>query len=350
MTKILVIEDETLLRNEVMEWLTMEDYEAFGAVDGVEGVNLAIHHLPDVILCDIAMPQLDGYDVMLDIRANSLTQLTPFIYMTARTSLDDIRRGMALGADDYTTKPFTRKQLLQAVQARLEKKALQEQIEIEQWRQALETEHEQRLLKSKMVAMFSHDFRNPLTSIMSCNGLLRDYGNRMDEERRQNYFNRVEGSVRRLLQMLDDMLAIAQLESGNLDFEREEMNVSEFLKQIVEEFQLVNAETYSIIFKSDFHDLVMVNLRLLRQIAVNLISNAIKYSPQGGEVCVSLQHIDQHMILRVQDHGIGIPEVDQSRLFNAFQRASNVGSVSGGFLWRYSSSRKLGRCGNNIHS
>src|SRR5258705_13367128 len=107
MTKILVIEDKSLLRNEVMEWLVVEGYEVIGAADGVEGVNLALGSVPDVIICDIAMPGLDGYGVMLDVRANPQTQLTPFIYMTAKASLDDIRQGMALVADDYITKPFT---------------------------------------------------------------------------------------------------------------------------------------------------------------------------------------------------------------------------------------------------
>ena len=95
--KILVIEDEAILLKEVMRWLTLEGYEALGAADGEEGINLAFQHQPDLILCDIALPHRDGYDVMLEIRSNPQTQLIPFIYMTAMSSHDDIRKGMALG-------------------------------------------------------------------------------------------------------------------------------------------------------------------------------------------------------------------------------------------------------------
>src|SRR5687768_15576562 len=125
--KILVIEDEAILLKEVMRWLMLEGYEAIGAGDGHEGVNLAFQHQPNLILCDIALPNRDGYDVMLEIRNNPETQLIPFIYMTAMASHDDIRKGMTLGADDYITKPFTRAELLQAVEAVLGKRLLQEQ-------------------------------------------------------------------------------------------------------------------------------------------------------------------------------------------------------------------------------
>jgi two-component system sensor histidine kinase/response regulator len=332
MPKILVIEDEALLREEVMEWLVMSGHEAIGAADGLEGVKQALDCVPDVILCDIAMPHLDGYGVMLQVRSNALTQMTPFIYMTARVSLDDIRKGMNLGADDYITKPFTYHQLIQAVERRLEKKAqheVRQQAELEQWQQALEEEQALRLLKSRMVAMFSHDFRNPLATILSSNGLLRDHSDRLDPERRLAFFNRIEASVHRLTQMVDDMLTVAQIEAGNLGFKPEPLDLTGFLQQIVEEFQLIYSDTHTLIFKSQLSNNVQVDPRLVRQIAANLISNAVKYSPRGKEVSISLRHSHHSIELSVQDHGIGIPDTDRQQLFQAFQRASNVGSVAG---------------------
>ena len=117
MTKILIIEDEASLREEVMEWLTMEGYEVAGADDGKEGVTLAHDFRPDLILCDIGMPRLNGYDVILDIRSHPNTQLIPFIYLTARSSHDDVRQGMSLGADDYITKPFNTRELVARIKA-----------------------------------------------------------------------------------------------------------------------------------------------------------------------------------------------------------------------------------------
>lgn len=330
--KILVIEDETILREEVVEWMTLEGYEAFGAADGVAGINAAFRHQPDLIICDITMPNLDGHGVLLELRANPATTAIPFIFVTARASHDDMRQGMNLGADDYITKPFTRLELLQAVQTRLEKITQQQQQyqnEVDQWQQAFVQERDQRLLKSKLVAMFSHDFRNPLATILSSVTMVRDYADRMDEQRRLKHLNRVEASVRQLMQMLDDMLIVSQLETGNLEFSPERLNVSEFLQQIVDEFRIIHAETASIEFDCQFQDFIVADPRLLRQIAANLISNAVKYSPHGSTVQVLLEGDNYQVILSVQDQGIGIPEADQPRLFSAFQRASNVGGKSG---------------------
>lgn len=332
MTTILVIEDEQILREEVVKWLKLEDYETLSAPDGLAGVSEALAHKPDLIVCDITMPILDGHGVLVELRANPITADTPFIFVTARAAYEDLRQGMDLGADDYITKPFGREELLQAIRTRLGKKAVEEnrrEREVSLWKQALEEEKEQRQLKAKLIGMFSHDFRNPLTAIISSNSLLRDYGHRMDSEKQKVHFNRVEGCARQLVQMLDDMLVIAQMESNNLACHPEALNIQEFLHRIVEDFQLIHGETYQIVYECLNTDEVKADPRLLRQIASNLISNAIKYSPEGRNIFVFLERRDNSLILTVRDQGIGIPQSDQAHLFQAFQRASNVGSIRG---------------------
>src|SRR5690606_12271733 len=142
------------------EWLKFEGYNAITAEDGIAGVEKALQHLPDLIVCDIMMPRLDGYGVLIEIRSNHKTADTPFVFLTARAAHEDIRAGMNLGADDYLTKPFTRIDLLQAVKSRLDTAAARRSKineEIEELRAALAKEHEQRLIKGKLVGMFSHD-------------------------------------------------------------------------------------------------------------------------------------------------------------------------------------------------
>jgi len=330
--KILVIDDETILRNEIVNWLTFEDYEVFSADNGLDGVAKAKKYLPDLIICDVTMPYLDGFGVLFEVHSDPATAHIPFIFETARASHDDIRHGMNLGADDYITKPFTRKQLLQAIQQRLEKVAAREkahQIELMQLHDALTQEKEQRLLKARMVAMFSHDFRNPLATIMSSNNLIRDYADRMSAERKLACFNRVETSVKRLVQMLDDMLIVSQMETGNLNFKPEPLDVGAFFEQIVEEFRAAHGETYNIAFENYASIVSMADERLLRQIGSNLISNAIKYSPHGSTISITLAAQGDSYLLTIQDQGIGISEEDQKRLFEAFQRGKNVGEIAG---------------------
>jgi two-component system sensor histidine kinase/response regulator len=332
MTKILVIEDEAMLCENILTWLTFEGYEAIGAGDGVEGVNAAILHQPDLIVCDINLPRLDGYGVLLDIQANSTTQTIPFIFLTARTEMADIRKGMQLGADDYLTKPFERADLLNTIQTRLERKAARdknylEQIEI--FREALSHERSARLLQAKLVAMFSHDFRTPLTAILTSNRLLSEYGDRLDAQRRQTYVDQIEASAHKLVTMLDDMLLIAQMEAGKFEFSPESTDLARFIREIVGEFQIIYGQTHKIVYEARFAGPARVDLRLVGQIVSNLISNALKYSPSGSEVHVTLDDVERHYVLIVQDHGIGIPAADQEALFEAFKRGSNVGTLAG---------------------
>jgi len=179
------------------------------------------------------------------------------------------------------------------------------------------------------VAMFSHDFRNQIGVILSSITLLQDYADRMVEERRKEHMKGIEGAARLLTQMLDDMLIIAEMETGHLAPEERPLDVSAFIQGIVAEFQTIAGEKHNLIFESKVSGTLMVDARLLRQIAANLISNAIKYSPQGGEVRVTLDNQDGQCSLTVQDQGVGISESDQERIFDAFQRGKNVGAIAG---------------------
>jgi two-component system, sensor histidine kinase and response regulator len=119
--KILVIEDQPEIRSNLLELLEAENFQTYEAEDGSEGVQAAQEHLPDLIICDVMMPELDGYDVLNLLRQDSKTAMIPFIFLTAKATGEDLRKGMNLGADDYLSKPFTRTELLGAVNTRLSK-------------------------------------------------------------------------------------------------------------------------------------------------------------------------------------------------------------------------------------
>jgi CRP-like cAMP-binding protein len=122
--KILVIEDHDDIRENIIEILSLSGYEAEGARNGKEGLEKAQKQLPDLIICDIMMPELDGYSVLKILAQKPETASIPFIFLTAKTERSDIRKGMSLGADDYLTKPFEESELLEAVEARLRKQEL----------------------------------------------------------------------------------------------------------------------------------------------------------------------------------------------------------------------------------
>ncbi|XZN93607.1 MAG: EAL domain-containing protein [Microcoleus sp.] len=122
MLKILVIEDDELIRETLLQLLESQNYRVIVAQNGRVGVQMALSEIPDLILCDVQMPELDGYEVLRTLRQNSLAATIPFIFLTAQAAKADFRRGMDLGGDDYLTKPFTKAELLGAISSRVSKR------------------------------------------------------------------------------------------------------------------------------------------------------------------------------------------------------------------------------------
>lgn len=321
MTKILVIEDEPALREDIVELLSLEGYDAFSAKDGVDGINAAIQFQPDLIICDIMMPRLDGYRVLLDVRANSVTQFTPFIFLTAKSTQDEMRQGMELGADDYVTKPFTHIDLSRAVEMRLAKRAALEREQQEQtdiFRAALAYERQQRLFKEKLVAMFSNGFPLPLENILTSNTLLRDYSAELNAAERQAHFDRIEASAHHLQRTLDDIILVAQMESGSLQLKPEHLNVGALIQQMVDDFRAIYGDAYRLVWECRSTDEIAADARLLRQISANLIANAIQHSPRGGTVRITLDNQIGRFVLIVTDEcGSAAPERSGTRQIGA---------------------------------
>lgn len=128
MKKVLFIEDDTVVRENTAELLELSDYKVITAANGKIGVNLAKQELPDIIICDVMMPELDGYGVLSELSKDEKTHQIPFIFLSAKTEHKDIRRGMDLGADDYLTKPFEEEELISAIESRLAKVAILKKI------------------------------------------------------------------------------------------------------------------------------------------------------------------------------------------------------------------------------
>src|ERR1700744_5426251 len=126
--KVLIIEDNNDIRENVVEILELAGYTVFAANNGKAGVDLALKNMPDIILCDIMMPELDGYGVLYMLNKNPQMAAIPFIFLTAKAERVDLRKGMEMGADDYLTKPFDDIELLNAIESRLKKKEQQEQF------------------------------------------------------------------------------------------------------------------------------------------------------------------------------------------------------------------------------
>lgn len=203
------------------------------------------------------------------------------------------------------------------------------QIE-EYLRNMLEREREIGELKNRLVSMVSHEFRTPLATIQVTAESLENYYDRLDDEQRSKRFERIRLQIKHMTNLLEDALTLSRGESDGLKLTPTQLDLSRFCQGTADEVRATMNKPNPIIFthRGDCADF-MTDERLLRQIVTNLLTNAIKYSPDGGEVHFELVCESDRIILKVSDKGIGIPDKDKKLLFEAFHRAKNVGTISG---------------------
>jgi signal transduction histidine kinase len=192
-------------------------------------------------------------------------------------------------------------------------------------------------LKSRFISMTSHQLRTPLAVIASSAGILNDFGEQLDEQKRRKHLQRIQTYVRHTTQLLDDILLLNKAETGHLAFEPKPLLLIEFCQELIDEMQL-SAPNHTI------QDLILtestikflkqsgqpyLDKKLLRQIFVNLISNSIQYSPEQTTVKFSLTIQQQDIVFTIEDQGTGIDISDQAQVFQPFYRGENVGETPG---------------------
>lgn len=201
-------------------------------------------------------------------------------------------------------------------------------LETERLSMELEKQKEMNELKGRFVSMVSHEFRTPLAAIQTSSDLLQRYHDRMTEERQAEHLDQIGDHVRQLTALLDEVLMLSKADSVGLAFAPQPTDVGAFVTDIAASLKHVHASE-----RIRIHQMTPVTAaldhKLFREAVANLLTNALKYSPPDSPVDLDVDRADSHLVLRITDHGIGIPESDRAHLFDAFQRASNVGSVQG---------------------
>lgn len=211
---------------------------------------------------------------------------------------------------------------------------LQRQIEVtrlaeEETRKALEKEHELNELKSKFVSIASHEFRTPLSVILSSTTLIQKYGT-SQWEKTENHITRIKGSVNQLTLILNDFLSLGKLEEGKIEVIKEFIMLSEFFKSLQEDFHPLLKEKQQLVIRNLVEEKpIETDPRILRNILINLVSNAIKYSAPGTTIYIQIKEEKKVFRMDVIDEGIGIPESEIKHLFDRFFRASNVSNIQG---------------------
>ncbi len=311
MTKILVIEDEEAIREILVEMLEAEDFEVISAANGQHGLQLAQETVANLIICDIMMPELDGYGVLTQLRQNPSTETTPFIFLTAKTAKPDQRQGMALGADDYVVKPFTRNQLMGTLTAQLKKQAV------------LNTQSQKKLdeLRGNILHALPHELHTPLNGILGLSRLLIDDYDLTEREEALEILEEIYISGQRLYRLTQNFLLYAELELIAADRARVEAlrrsGIESSTKNVITEVAIQKAQQANRV--ADLHlelqdATAQIPEEKLKKIAEEIIDNAFKFSKSETPVYISSSLKDSMFSLSVSDRGRGMTEAQIANL------------------------------------
>lgn len=282
MTKILVIEDEAPLLESIVEMLSMEGFDVVGAENGQVGVGLAQELLPELIICDILMPELDGHEVLSLLRSNASTALIPLIFLTAKGTPDDFRAGMNLGADDYLTKPFRQVDLLQTIATRLSKQAV-----VSQLKEKIEQLEQTKLIQEQFLETASDELREPITNIKLAIQMLREAPTK---ERLQRYVELLHTECAREINLLNDLLDLQKLATHSRPLRPEPLKLQTWLPTITESFQQrARARQQTIqVTVPPYLPKIMLDSADLQRIVGELLNNACKYTAPRGRIVLEV--------------------------------------------------------------
>ncbi|MHB9039193.1 MAG: hybrid sensor histidine kinase/response regulator [Melioribacteraceae bacterium] len=312
MKKILVVEDETVIRENISELLETEGFEVMSAENGYEGFNIALDRLPDLILSDIRMPKMDGLDLLKKLQDNPLTSAIPFIFLSAKVEPQDIRTGMTLGADDYLVKPYRSTDLLSAIDSRFKKKEKYQSVG--------------EILRFSLVKRVQHELRTPLVSILGFSEMILKDIESLTKEELSEMADKINHSGSRLLRRVEKLLVYVDLlldENSPETRSKTKENIYKidhnFLTSRLSEKASIFNRTSDLETHFESNN-VMITDQHYEFIINELVENSIKYSEAGSIVNIIGHSSDKFYKTIVKDTGVGIKSIGFEKIsaFNQF--------------------------------
>ncbi|MCT7983401.1 ATP-binding protein [Laspinema sp. A4] len=329
--KILVVEDEAIIAEDIALRLEKMGYEVVDIVaSGEEAIAAAAIHQPDLVLMDIMLQGLmDGIMAADKIRE---TLEIPVVYLTAYADENTLKRAKVTQPLGYILKPFRETELWVTIEIALSRH--QAELEV---KKAVSTAEKKRdnaeevsKIKAQYLSMAAHEFRNPLTTIQSSAELIQEYVGNWPPEKTQKHLEQIVTATESLNQLLEDILKFGKADFQKTSLNPAPLNLASFCEGIVETFQLSAGNEYRLIFTQKGESrTAYLDQKLLWHLFNNLIANAIKYSPAGGEILITLSFDFDEVVFQICDRGIGIDPEEINTLFVPFSRASNVGTIPG---------------------
>ncbi len=315
---LLVVEDHWALQQAVRDLLVASGYRVLTATDGVEALEVMQETRPDLIIADVMMPRMNGYELYEKVRENPDWVAIPFIFLTAKSEPEDIIKGKGLGAEDYITKPFNPDELLVVVGARLKRaQAIREASEVEFDR-----------LKQQIVNVLSHELRTPLTYIRGYTDLALEDVPSLSPEALQEFLYGIRRGADRLTRLVEDLLLLVQIESGRLKAQAEaHCHIVEDPVPLIRKAMALHEEEAArhqsaLILRAEppYTPIKVCDLFFVEALS-RVIDNALKFSNGTHQpVVITVESRPNWLEIAVTDYGIGIPAAELPNLFQKFRQ------------------------------
>ncbi len=320
-TTILVVDDEPAIRMGLAAAIGKRGYSVVTAENGSEGFRKAKENLPDLIVSDVMMPAINGFEMHKQMSADPQLASIPFIFLTARTGVEDRISGIRDGADDYITKPFVTDELLARIEAVLRRVHAEQERGREQAKSVALEEMEK--FRKEILQNFRHELRTPLGNVVMA--LEMALNSKYEDPQEQTEFIRIaHSSVDRLGSLVADIILLSDMDQHDLNRIRQAIDVEHHILAPIQK----RLQRYSLKEINFMHDIklngdIKAPRREFAQVLVHLADNAFKFSPQHGRVDLTIRSGENGgAVITMQDEGIGIPVDLREKVFERFYQIS----------------------------
>jgi len=332
--RILVVEDDLHLMEGIREILELDEYVVLTANSGVEGLETlkTLENLPDLIVSDIMMPKMDGYEFFETVRAENDWLSIPFIFLTAKGEKADIRLGKKMGADDYVTKPFGAEDLLVAVSSKL---ARQQQLQSALSGQVTD-------LKNRILTILNHEFRTPLTYVIAYADMLNRDASELSIAELREFLKGINSGADRLRRLVENFIFLVEIETGEVEItfswrKRPVRNFQKIADMAIrsEQYMLDEHKQKAVVTIESDAPPVIGDEEYLSAALSRLLNNASKFSQDGDTIHLNIQKGDDgYLDIQIKDPGRGIPQHELDNIFDSFyqinrQKYEDQGAGSG---------------------
>ena len=319
--KVLLVDDQPTNLKILRQALEPAGYQILAATCGARALDIAQRARPDLILLDVTMPGMDGFETCRRLKAGPATASIPVLFITARTETEDVVEGFGVGGADYIAKPFRSEEVLARVAAHVRIKRLTAQVRAQnkELEAANREIREADRRKSEYLAHMSHDLRTPMNAIIGYTRLLLRRSKDVLEERQYRNLENIRTSGDYLLALLNDIIDLAKIESGRMDLKVGEVDLERLVRGCLAAMGPLAKDGVELRMERSFDGSVHTDEDRLRRVLMNLLGNAVKYT-DAGSIAVGLAPHDGGVELSVADTGAGIPRDDLPHIFDEFRQ------------------------------